>query len=82
MTLQTDFDERYFIAEDGHLKTPLKLSGKTSSYKKPPAVPPKKIMESGTLKRLKGDDSVTFAFARKLDFNQSLKSTLQPSIPL
>ena len=62
-----DFDERYFICGDGRLRTPITLSG-TLSSKKAQIVPPKKIMQTGTLKRLKGDTETAFPFARKLDF--------------
>ena len=58
-----DFDERYFINADGRLRTPVKLYSALNGHPKsksnkivtPPAVPPKKVLLAGKLKRLAGD---------------------------
>ncbi len=80
MTLDMEFDERLFINEEGKLRTPIKIVGTLSTRQKiqtPPVVPPKKIMQSGSLKRPKLDQDVSYQ--RQLDFtlkSESLRDTL------
>lgn len=80
MTLDMEFDERLFINQEGKLRTPLKILGTLSSRQKiqtPPVVPPKKVMQSGSLKRPKLDQDASYQ--RQLDFtlkSESLRETL------